>query len=163
LDKEKNCRNYDDNLTYMHPLFLLYDIFVEMNISAAVYPEGRISKLLSLIGQPVRIQILLAIGAQEACVCHLEAALGVRQAGISQHLMVLRDGGLVTARRDGRNIYYRLVHPDVLLLISQAANLLGINPLEIERLGIFPVKNCPCPLCNPGVDPNLSCQNIQTS
>ena len=69
--------------------------------------------MLSLIGQPARIQILLIIGAQEACVCHLEAVLGMRQAGISQHLMALRKAGLVTAQRDGRNIFYHLTHPEV--------------------------------------------------
>ena len=39
--------------------------------------------------------------------------LGMRQASISQHLMVLRKAGLVTAHRDGRNIFYQLTHPEV--------------------------------------------------
>lgn len=64
-----------------------------VNILISTHPEEQISKLLSLIGQPARIQILLIIGAQEACVCHLEAVLGMRQASISQHLMVLRKTG----------------------------------------------------------------------
>ncbi len=59
-----------------------------------------------------RIQILLAIGDDEACVCHLEAVTGMRQAVISQHLMLLRKAGLVTPNRAGRNIYYRLKNPD---------------------------------------------------
>ncbi|NWG07099.1 MAG: winged helix-turn-helix transcriptional regulator [Chloroflexi bacterium] len=49
----------------------------------------QISPLLSAIASPQRIAILLAIGTGEACVCHLEASLGWRQAYISQHLMAL--------------------------------------------------------------------------
>jgi len=62
-------------------------------------------QLLRLLGQAERLSILLAIGEGEACVCHLEAVFGLRQAHISQQLMVLRDAGLVTDRRDGWNIF----------------------------------------------------------
>ena len=72
-----------------------------------------LAETFRLMGQPVRIQILLTIAKEEACVCHIEAALGIRQAVISQHLMVLRDAGLVATNRDGRNIYYRLSNTDV--------------------------------------------------
>jgi DNA-binding transcriptional ArsR family regulator len=81
---------------------------VETNILSPEHSEEDICKLLALIGQPVRIQILLMVGAGEVCVCHMEAALRMRQASISQHLMILRKAGLVSSRRDGRNIYYRL-------------------------------------------------------
>ncbi len=50
-----------------------------------------ISNIFRQLSQPSRIEILLAIGEGEACVCHLEAKLGMRQAYISQHLMALRD------------------------------------------------------------------------
>ena len=60
---------------------------------------------LRAISQPVRLEILLAIGTGEACVCHLEAVIGQRQAYISQQLMALREAGIVKSRRDGRNIY----------------------------------------------------------
>ena len=124
-------------------------------------PEEQISKLLSLIGQPARIQILLIIGAQEACVCHLEAVLGTRQASISQHLMALRKAGLVTAHRDGRNIFYQLTHPEIIDVLLQAAQLTGIDPEVLRSLTVRPIPNCPCPQCNPGVDPKLTCQNVR--
>ena len=78
------------------------------NISTPVRAEEKISKLLSMIGQPARIQILVILGSEEACVCHLEAVMGMRQASISQHLMLLRKAGLVTTQREGRNIFYHL-------------------------------------------------------
>ncbi len=130
------------------------------NISNKDQPEEQISKLLSLIGQPARIQILLTIGEQEACVCHLEAVLGMRQASISQHLMVLRKAGLVTTYRDGRNIFYRLAHLEVIGILQQTAQLSGIDPAVLQALAVRPVASCPCPQCNPEMDTKLTCRNI---
>ena len=66
------------------PFFDISDTFVITNVSDISKPEGVISKQFSLIGQPVRIQILLVIARQEACVCHLKAVTGMRQASKSQ-------------------------------------------------------------------------------
>jgi ArsR family transcriptional regulator len=108
--------------------------------------------LLRAISQPVRLEILLAIGTGEACVCHLEAAIGQRQAYISQQLMALREAGIVKSRRDGRNIYYRVSHTQILNLIQAAgiASRPGSTPIPItgpENL----VGQCPCPKCNSGI------------
>jgi DNA-binding transcriptional ArsR family regulator len=134
-----------------------------MNIMISNRPEEQISKLLSMIGQPARIQILLIIGAQEACVCHLEAVLGMRQASISQHLMALRKADLVTTHRGGRNIFYHITRPEVVDVLWQAAQITGINPEVLRALTIRPVPNCPCPQCNPGIDPQLTCKNVVTN
>lgn len=120
--------------------------------------EEQVSRLLALIGQPVRVQILAIIGVREACVCHLEAALGCRQASISQHLMVLRKAGLVTTHREGRNIFYRLAEPDVVGVLRQAARLAGADPDALARLADSPVSGCTCPHCSPDLDPDLTCQ-----
>jgi ArsR family transcriptional regulator len=118
------------------------------------------SRLLALIGQPARIQILFVISEQEACVCHLEAVLEMRQASISQHLMALRKAGLVEASREGRNIFYRLTQPEVMQLLDQAARLGGIRPAALHRLAERPAPGCPCPQCNPGMDPSQTCGNL---
>ena len=123
--------------------------------------------LLRAISQPVRLEILLAIGTGEACVCHLEAAIGQRQAYISQQLMALREAGIVKSRRDGRNIYYRVSHTQILDLIQAAdiASRPGSTPIPImgpENL----VGRCPCPKCHTGIPEespheNTSNLNIQ--
>jgi DNA-binding transcriptional ArsR family regulator len=120
-------------------------------------PEDEISRIFNLIGQPVRIQILLLIAGQEACVCHLEAHLGLRQAAISQHLMLLRDAGLVTTNRDGRNIYYRLAKPELLEVIRQTAKMAGISIQDLQDQVSQPVFPCPCPHCNPEKAAGLDC------
>ena len=108
-----------------------------------------ISSLLRAISQPARLEILLAIGSGEACVCHLEAATGQRQAYISQQLMALRAAGVVTSRREGRNIYYRLLEPAVLDLIQQAGKISGTQGLDIPNQGPENLLGeCPCPKCN---------------
>ena len=90
----------------------------------------KVSELLLAIGPQPRLEILLALGTGEACVCHLEAVLGQRQAYISQHLMALREAGIITARREGRFVYYRLQDENLLDLIRSAARLAGVSETE---------------------------------
>ena len=81
-------------------------------------PLQPIASLLETISPLTRLQILLAIGTGEACVCHLETALGLRQAYISQHLMALRKADILQDRREGRYIFYRLKDAALLDLIT---------------------------------------------
>ena len=119
------------------------------NVTTSFVVDENVAKLFKVIGQPVRIQILLVIGKGESCVCHLKAYLGQRQAAISQHLMVLRDAGVVTTHREGRNIYYRLANPELLVLLHQAAIIIGIPAGELDNLVAQPVTPCHCPHCSP--------------
>jgi DNA-binding transcriptional ArsR family regulator len=120
-----------------------------------------LAETFRLMGQPVRIQILLTIAREEACVCHIEAALGIRQAVISQHLMVLREAGLVTANRDGRNIFYSLARPGLYEAIYQVAVVAGVAADDLAQFARRPLAGCPCPRCNPGMDPQSSCQEVK--
>jgi DNA-binding transcriptional ArsR family regulator len=104
------------------------------------------------MSQPARIQILLVLGAREACVCHLETALEMSQASISQHLMILRKHDLVAARRDGRHIYYSMSAPKLLDVIRTVANLYDVDTQQIENLEFPVIPGCPCPQCNPQAD-----------
>ncbi len=132
---------------------ILYNIFKIMNTKTGS-PEEKISRLLDTIGKPARLQILLAIGSSEACVCHLEAKLGMRQAYISQHLMAMRKAGVLISRRSGKYIFYSLRDPHLLDIIHQAGNLVGISPDRFEDL--IPVETlpqCECPNCTPPPSP----------
>jgi len=123
---------------------------MQMNISDT--PEALLSNLLTQIGQTVRIQILLAIGRREACVCHLAARWGYRQASSSQHLMNRRKHGLGITSREGRHIYYKVADPEILTLLELAAKVAGISEETYRHLTqeAEPVPGCPCPHCNPG-------------
>ena len=117
-------------------------------------PIQPIVSLLESISPLARLEILQTIGAGEACVCHLEARLGYRQAYISQHLMALRQAGLLDSRREGKYIFYRLAKPEVTLLIQQAAKISGVNLPVIEA--VSSEKQCGCPNCLPNVIENLA-------
>jgi DNA-binding transcriptional ArsR family regulator len=103
---------------------------------------------------PTRLAILDILRDGEQCVCHMEAVFGLRQAHISQHLMVLRDAGLVSDRREGWNIFYRVVKPGIYQVID-AMNRFSGKPAGSP----FTVKiktsrqSCPCPKCNPDTPP----------
>jgi DNA-binding transcriptional ArsR family regulator len=119
------------------------------------FPKAAVQLFRSL-GQPARLEILLAIGAGEACVCHLEAALGQRQAYISQQLMALRSAGLVSARREGRNIFYRLANSEILGFIQDAGRIAGIREEELNfSFSDSPLSNCCCPHCTPEQEAGL--------
>jgi len=59
------------------------------------------------IAEPRRRHILELIAGEERSVSQIAAALELNQPSVSKHLQVLRDVGLVTARREGRNTLYR--------------------------------------------------------
>ena len=102
----------------------------------------QLASLMQAIGHPARLQILLAIGDGEACVCHLEAAFGWRQAYLSQNLAALREAGLVTDRRESRFIFYRLADPRLISVLGTLAEMQGIQ-LPV----ISPEAACDCPNC----------------
>jgi DNA-binding transcriptional ArsR family regulator len=107
------------------------------------------AKLFKALMHPVRLEILDVLRDGEECVCHMEATLGYRQAYISQHLAVLRDAGLVQDRRDGWNIFYRVIKPEVFELFDKATLLLGQERHEHNHKARAKGKHCPCPKCNP--------------
>lgn len=112
----------------------------------------QIAAPLAAIASPQRVAILLAIGRGQACVCHLEAALGWRQAYISQHLMALRKADILTDRREGRYIFYRLKNASLLDLITASASLSGLSAETVSSLGNAQTHPaCACPQCAPSI------------
>jgi ArsR family transcriptional regulator len=107
-------------------------------------PE-QIANLFKALMHPSRLAILEILRDGEQCVCHLEAVLDCRQAYISQHLMVLRDAGLVVDRREGARIYSRVVKPEIFDLVDKAAR---VSKAEWHTVENIPIKDCPCPKCN---------------
>ncbi len=117
----------------------------------------KVSTPLTAIASPQRIAILLAIGTGEACVCHLETALGWRQAYISQHLMSLRKADILLDRREGRYVFYRLKDASLLDLITVSARLSGLPADSVSALinsQLHPA--CECPQCAPALIPITS-------
>lgn len=108
---------------------------------------SQISQMLRMIDHPARLQLLLAIDEEEACVCHLQALFGWRQAYISQHLNAMRRAGVLHARRRGRFVYYRLADERLLALIQLTAEIAGGSLEHTETLASAAIDTCKCPSC----------------
>lgn len=91
-----------------------------MNVSAHSLPTAPEAAFAAL-GDRGRLRVaccLLEVGDGGSCVCELVDALDEPQPNVSRDLKVLKDAGLVTERREGRWIYYRLLNPDDPILRS---------------------------------------------
>jgi ArsR family transcriptional regulator len=67
----------------------------------------------SALANPKRLEIVHLLRDQEMSVGQMVEMLGLPQANLSQHLMVLREFHLVTTRKEGTNIYYKLSHKNI--------------------------------------------------
>jgi len=65
-------------------------------------------RLMKALSDPNRVKIITLLGGRELCVCELTALLGVAQPTVSKHLRILEDAGLVSFRKEGNWIIYRL-------------------------------------------------------
>jgi ArsR family transcriptional regulator, arsenate/arsenite/antimonite-responsive transcriptional repressor len=67
--------------------------------------------LFRVLADPTRLRLLNLMGEQEICVCYFVDVLKSSQPKISRHLAYLRKAGIVSARREGKWMHYRLVMP----------------------------------------------------
>jgi DNA-binding transcriptional ArsR family regulator len=66
------------------------------------------TRILQALADPSRRAIFESLTRGEAAVKDLTARFDISQPAVSQHLATLKDAGLVSARRDGRCVYYRV-------------------------------------------------------
>lgn len=79
--------------------------------SKDVYKKN--AMIYKVLANAKRLEILNTIKTKEASVNALSEVLGTRKSNTSQHLAYLRYLGLVTARRQGKNIFYKIVDPRI--------------------------------------------------
>lgn len=70
--------------------------------------------VIKAMAHPTRLLILNSLKKKETCVCELRELVGDDMSTVSKHLLVLKNAGLVAARRDGNWLHYRLTCPCVL-------------------------------------------------
>lgn len=71
------------------------------------------ARICGLMANPKRLEIIDQLSRGESSVNELAEAMGISKANVSQHLSLLRDGQLVTSRKDGQHVYYSLAGPKV--------------------------------------------------
>ncbi len=79
-------------------------------------------KLMKVLANPDRLMILCQLSRGEMRVGDIETLLGIVQPTLSQQLTVLREDGLVSTRREGKSIYYRVNSPQALAVLEVLYN-----------------------------------------
>src|SRR5262245_15718750 len=70
-----------------------------------------IELLFKALADRTRLRLINLIGNEEICVCFLVEVLSINQPKISRHLAYLRRARIVSARRDGKWMHYRMTSP----------------------------------------------------
>lgn len=90
----------------------------DLDINQLRKSAGEATALLRSLAHEDRLLLLCQLSQGEMCVSDLETTLGIYQPSLSQQLGVLRRQGLVSTRRDGKNIYYRVTDDKALALLE---------------------------------------------
>lgn len=86
-----------------------------LDVGSPTAPERqRAAAIGRALADPKRLCVLESLAAGELSVGDLSTKVGCQVPNMSQHLAVLRSAGLVTTRREGNTVYYRLTDPTVL-------------------------------------------------
>ena len=97
------------------------------------------AETIKALAHATRIAILDRLHQGEACVCELEPSLGLSQANISQHLAILRACNLVTTRRDGARVFYRVTDDRVFQLLTLLSTITH-DQLNEARQALAPFR-----------------------
>jgi DNA-binding transcriptional ArsR family regulator len=77
-----------------------------------------LAELFRQASDPTRLRLLFTLLTGELCVCELAGVTGITVSGVSHQLRRLRTAGLVSRRKAGRHVYYRLADDHVHSLLS---------------------------------------------
>jgi DNA-binding transcriptional ArsR family regulator len=78
----------------------------------------RAARSLKAMSHPLRLKILCTLGDREVSVQDIVLQVGTSQSNISQHLAILRDKGILIARKDANRVYYKVGDARTLRLIG---------------------------------------------
>ena len=87
--------------------------------------SGRIEQMFFGLADKTRLMIMKLLSYGELCACEITAALDLTQSTTSHHLGILERTGLITPRREGKWIFYRLTDPKAVALIMKGSRSLA--------------------------------------
>jgi len=87
--------------------------------------------ILKAMAHPSRLMIVDALADGERCVCELQELVGSSMPTVSRHLSVMKSAGIVAGRREGNQVFYRLLVPCVTEVFTCIERVLAA---ERERL-----------------------------
>lgn len=101
---------------------------------------SRAASFFKVVGDETRMKILCTIAHDEVCVNDIAEKVEMTKSAVSHQLKLLKDEGLVKARREGKNIFYSLDDQHVVDIID-----IAFVHIEHKRHG----EDCRCNHCNP--------------
>lgn len=81
--------------------------FLRISISAYMNIDD-LARIYKSLSEPIRIRTLMLLVSGELCVCEIEEVLGEPQSKVSRHLFYLKTSGLISSRRSGKWMYYKI-------------------------------------------------------
>ena len=81
-----------------------------------------LAEFFRVVGSDTRLKILLALDGRELCAGHLAEAVGMTPSAVSNQLKALKQARLITARREGKMLYYSLAdcHPREIIHLAMS-------------------------------------------
>lgn len=102
-----------------------------------------VAAYFSVLSEPTRLKIMHAVCDSEKAVSEIVAATGATQTNVSRHLGLMRRHGVLTRRREGNQIYYRMADPTMMELCRSVCNRIAVSiddhrPLKRQLLKLVP-------------------------
>ncbi|ABB13734.1 ArsR/SmtB family transcription factor [Carboxydothermus hydrogenoformans] len=79
---------------------------------------AELAEIFKALAHPTRLKVIYYLKDRERCVCEFIEEFSLEQSNISQHLAVLKRAGIVSSRRVGLNVHYRLTNPKFVELVD---------------------------------------------
>lgn len=107
----------------------------DLDIATMREAAAHATAMLRVLANEDRLMLLCQLTRGEACVSELEALLGIRQPTLSQQLAILRSEKIVSTRREGKNIFYRIGDARAVALLATLYGLYCPAPGETRNSG----------------------------
>lgn len=91
------------------------------------------AELLKILSHPKRIEILSLMRSQPLTVGQIAKMSGLRQPTVSQHLMQLRQLGIVSAKKQGKEMYYVVADHAYIKILDTARAVLGLSAPSLSK------------------------------
>jgi DNA-binding transcriptional ArsR family regulator len=95
---------------------------------------ARQAEIVKALAHPVRLAVVDFLKDGEQCVCHIAEHVGSQQSNLSKHLAIMAGAGVLTQRKEGLNVYYKLRCPCVHEFVSCVTGVIKEQVRDVGRL-----------------------------
>jgi ArsR family transcriptional regulator len=95
-----------------------------------------VAEILRALGHPLRLKIIELLREGERCVCEIIPVVGAEQSVVSKHLAVLKQAGMVDARKEGPRVIYGVRDPAVFTVCDLSQELVSRRLAELVELAV---------------------------